>query len=331
MVERELLRITLRLFDGGNGTGASAAGEGDGSSVGETQGAVPGSTRRGKSGEYKGVVFGKQAAGGDNAGGIVTDTPEPLHDAGADTDVSVTSDTREERRKAFHDLVSGEYKDIYTEETQRMINSRFKETRSLEAQLKKQQGLMDTLAQRYGIPGADPDKLMAALENDDAYWSEAAEEAGMSVEQYKQFQKLKRENTELMRDQQGRQRQEKVQQQAREWFEQAQAVKAKFPKFDFAGELQKPEFTAMLRAGTPVEHAYKVLHFDELMDGAVQVTMADTEKRVADHVRARGLRPAENGTTSQSAFTIKDDPSKLTREDFEEIARRVARGESIMF
>ena len=55
------------------------------------------------------------------------------------------------------------------------------------------------------------------------------------------------------------------------------------------------------------------------------------EKQVVDTIRAKGARPAENGTAAQSAFTVKDDVSKLTREDRAEIARRAARGDSISF
>ena len=153
----------------------------------------------------------------------------------------------------------------------------------------------------------------------------------MTVEQYKQFQQLQRENEALHRAQEGRQEQERVQRQAQQWFQEAQEVARKFKGFDLSQELQNPQFAAMLRAGTPVEHAYKVMHFDELMGNAMQVTAANTEKAVADNVRARGTRPAENGASTQSAFTVKDDPSRLTRADFEEIARRVARGEIISF
>lgn len=153
----------------------------------------------------------------------------------------------------------------------------------------------------------------------------------MSVEQYKQFQKMKRENEAFHAAQRGRQQQEAQQQQAQKWYQEAQEVKAKFPKFDLSTELQNPNFTAMLRAGTPVEHAYKVLHFDELMDNAMQVTAANTEKRVVGNVRARGNRPAENGTAAQSAFTIKDDVSKLSKKDRAEVARQAMRGAKIEF
>lgn len=334
---KDMLTINLHLFDGGAAAGgaaggAGAAASGDGGAKGDTKGAVPGNTRRGKSGEYSNVLFGKQNTGA-AATGTVTNAQEPSHAAGADNNKGVqsTSDTLEERRRAFRDMVNGEFKDVYAEETQRIINRRFSDTRTLEAQVQAQQPLIDLLMQRYKIGDGDIKKLTDALENDSAYWSEAAEEAGMSVEQYKQFQKMKRENDAFRAAQKGRQQQEALQQQAQKWYQEAQDVKAKFPNFDLSTELKDPNFAAMLRAGTPVEHAYKVRHFDELMDNAMQVTAANTEKRVVSNVRARGSRPAENGTTAQSAFTIKDDVSKLSKKDRAEAARRAMRGDNITF
>lgn len=58
-----------------------------------------------------------------------------------------------------------------------------------------------------------------------------------------------------------------------------------------------------------------------------------TSNAGARHLYKGGMlnRPNENGTNSNSAFVTKTDPSKLTRADFEEIERRVARGERISF
>ena len=56
-----------------------------------------------------------------------------------------------------------------------------------------------------------------------------------------------------------------------------------------------------------------------------------TEKQVVDGIRAKGARPAEVGMTSSSGFIIKDDASKLTRQDRAEIARRATMGEKIRF
>ena len=341
MKSENLLNIRLDLFDGGAAAGGDGAGaaapasqNGDGAKGGSQ--AAPGSTRRGKSGEFQNVLFGKQsepAAAGEGGG---QEGQQQSSVAGSDKDkqpgVTTTSDTLEARRKAFQDLVnSEEYKDIYTEETQRIINRRFRETQNLEQQVARNQPLIDMLMQRYKISDGDIGKLTAAIENDDAYWSEAAEEAGMSVEQYKQFQKLQRENAALMRDQQQRRSQQAAQQQLQKWYGEAEQVKGVYPSFDLNAEVKNQQFLSMLKSGVPMQHAYEVVHLDDIKAGVAKMQAKATERQVVDGIRAKGARPQENGTTSQSAFTVKDDVSKLTKSERAEIARRVARGEIIKF
>ena len=328
-----LLDVSLRLFDGEGGAAAPAAGEGaagDGNK-GDSQ-ASPAPTRRGKSGGFQNVLFGKQGdeptAAGDEPGPEGKAQPSAAG-KGKEGDVVTTSNTLEDRRKAFQELVNGEYKDIYTEETQRIIDRRFREARNLEERAAKQQPVIDMLMQRYKIADGDLGKLAAAVENDNAYWSEAAEEAGMSVEQYKQFQKLQRENAALLRAQRMRQNQQAAQQQLQKWYSEGEQVKAVYPDFDLGAESKNPQFISMLKAGVPVQHAYEVIHMDEIKAGVAQSTARQTEKQVVDGIRAKGNRPAENGTSSQSAFTVKDDPHKWTKQDRAEVARRVARGETI--
>ena len=328
-----LLDVSLRLFDGEGGAAAPAAGEGaagDGNKGGSQ--ASPAPTRRGKSGGFQNVLFGKQGdeptAAGDEPGPEGKAQPSAAG-KGKEGDVVTTSNTLEDRRKAFQELVNGEYKDIYTEETQRIIDRRFREARNLEERAAKQQPVIDMLMQRYKIADGDLGKLAAAVENDNAYWSEAAEEMGMSVEQYKQFQRLKRENDALLRAQRMRQNQQAAQQQLQKWYSEGEQVKAVYPDFDLGAESKNPQFISMLKAGVPVQHAYEVIHMDEIKAGVAQSTARQTEKQVVDGIRAKGNRPAENGTSSQSAFTVKDDPHKWTKQDRAEVARRVARGETI--
>nr|DAH42824.1 MAG TPA: hypothetical protein [Caudoviricetes sp.] len=314
-----LYDISLRLFDG-EGGGAEAPAKG------ETQ-ASAGNARQSKSGALSNVKYGKQPE---------AETQTEVQSA-AETekvkDVETTSDALEAKKKAFRELINGEYKDLYTQETQRMIDRRFKEARENEKRMKAYQPVLDTLMERYGIEDGDAKRLMEAVDNDHAYWSEAAEAAGMSEDQYKAFRQLKRENAELLRAQQAQQQEALIRAQGEKWFKEAEAMKANpmYQNFDLSQELQNQEFLSLLQAGTPMEHAYKVMHFDELMANAVQHAAVSTEKKVADSVRAKGSRPSENGTNSNSAFVTKTDPSKLTRADFEEIERRVARGERISF
>ena len=229
------------------------------------------------------------------------------------------------------DLVNGEYKDVFTEETQRMIDRRFREAKGLEQQVERYQPVIDMLMQRYKIGDGDVGKLSKALESDNAYWSEAAEEAGMSVEQYKQFQAMQRDNEALRREQRKLQEEQYAQRQMRDWYEQSEQVRRVYPSFDLAAECQSNEFLSMLRTGVPMQHAYEVLHMEQIKAGVAAMQAKATEKQVVDGIRAKGARPAENGTTSQGAFIVKDDVSKLTKKDRQEIIRRAARGEHIEF
>lgn len=330
---KKLLGIRLDLFDGaGAAGGEGGAAAADAGAMGETNSAVPGNTRRGKTGEYSNVKFGKQDPV--TTGEADGQTGKGTSDAGKKVGVQSTSDTLEDRKRAYRDLVNGEYKDLYTEDTQRIINSRFREMKALEQQVGQYQPLIDMLMQRHKIADGDVAKLTAAVENDTAFWSQAAEEAGMSVEQYKQFQKLQRDNAALLKEQQRRQGQEAADRQLARWAQEEQEVRQTYPSFDLKAELENEQFRFLItnaKSPVPLKHAYEVVHMDEIKADIAQMQAKATEKRVVDSIRAKGARPAENGTSSQSAFTVKDDVGKLSAKDMAEINRRVMRGERISF
>ena len=122
-----------------------------------------------------------------------------------------------------------------------------------------------------------------------------------------------------------------VNQKMVQWNAEAAELQKTYPGFSLEAESQNQNFLNMLKAGVPMEHAYRVLHYDELMSGTVNKVAGDMQKAVTDHIRARGQRPAENGSFQSSPFTVKDDVSKLSKADRAEIAKRVARGERISF
>ena len=189
-----LLPIYLCQFDGGEGAGAAASADG-GATTGDTNGAVHGRTHRGKSsGEYTNVKFGKQMEAGTLAETTATNATDGAPAAGENTsEVKTASNTLEERRKAYPRPAACSDPaelDIHTEETQRIINRRFGDTKAMEKTIGEYQPLVDMLMQRYGVEGGDIAKLTAAVENDEAYLNYAAEEAGMSVEAYKEFQRM---------------------------------------------------------------------------------------------------------------------------------------------
>jgi activator of HSP90 ATPase len=238
------LPMLLTLFDGG----AAAAGAGEGAGAqGETQ-AAPGNTRRGKSGET--ILYGKQPS-------VATeDAATSAPAAGESTkeaQVKTTSNTLEERRKAYFDLINSEdYKDIHTQESQRMINRRFSETKNLQQQVDDFSPVKDILMQRYKVEDGDMGKLLKALENDDKYWSEAAEEQGLTVDQYKRIQQMERQLKESNLREQRMLSQQRAEQQMQKWDAEAQTLKGIYQNFDIHTEAQNPQFMSLLRSGVPM-------------------------------------------------------------------------------
>ena len=316
------LPMLLTQFEGGV---AAAAGDGAQGAQGETQ-AAPGNTRRGNTGET--ILYGKQPS-------VATEAAEAEGTPAAgekQAEVQTTSNTLEERRKAYFDFINGsDMKDIHTQETQRMINRRFSETKALQQQVDDFSPVKEMLMQRYKVEDGDMGKLLKALENDDRYWSEAAEEAGMTVDQYKRVQQVERQLKEAHEREQRLLSQQRAEKQIKQWDGEAQTLKGLYPSFDLQTEVQNPQFMSLLRSGVPMQTAYEVIHMADIKAGIQRMTATATEKQVTDNIRAKGQRPQENGTSAQSAFTVKDDVRKLTKADRANIARLAARGEAITF
>ena len=323
-----LKKLNLRYFDG---EGAGAAPDGGESGFGETGDKLlaeaAAQNHKGARSKRQNLSFetkpetkrpAKSSAPGESAAG----TPEE----GA---IKATSSTLEEKRKAYNDLINGEYKEFYTQDTQNIIDRRFKETKELEKYRDENSPIIDMLMQRYGVETTED--LTKALESDDAYWAEAADNAGMTVQQYMEFQKLQRENRALLSQQEAMRNAQMADQQYAYWTQEAEELKAKYPGFDLAEEAKNNDFVSMLASNVPMEQAYKVIHMDEIMEQRVSAAMAQTQKQVTDNIRARGSRPQEAGLNSSNGIERKIDVDKLNGSDLREIARRVERGEYITF
>lgn len=342
---KHTLTVILSLFDGGAAAAGAAAGasggaEGAGGTQGDTQGASPSPTRKGKPGEYANVVFGKQEAPDDTG----TPAVEPKDDKGAKMqqhDAGAAKDGEGDLKKEFLDLVNGKYKDVYTAETQRIINRRFGEEKAKDQKIADAQPIIDALMRHYGVADGDMAKLRAAFDGDEALgtvlYEQEAESMGMSVEQYRKYLQMQQENEQLKRQEEDRQRAQKADETYNDWIRQASELvgtadaPGDYPDFDLRREVaENPRFIAMLRAGVPVRDAYEVSHLGDIQARNAAKAAAEMEKRVMDNVRAKGMRPNENGTNSQPGVIVKNDPSKFTKADRAEIARRVRRGERIV-
>lgn len=321
-----MFKVNLQLFNDGGATGAEGSATAT-ENAPKTENIPNGSSRRSKSGEFDNVVFGKQEGTTSN-GATSLDTEGTPMGAGK-TDVSTTSNTLEERRKAYNDLINGEYKDLDQERFQQIFDRRFKHVKGMEADLTAQKPIIDKLMARYGV--TDMEQLDKALTEDTEYWERVAEEKGMTVEQYHAMQRLEQENASMKAERQREIGQQQFKQQIDDWYKQADAVKEIYPSFDFKTEAQNPEFLSLLKHGNTVEHAYKILHFDELTQNAARVAAQTADAQAQARIKQKASRPSENGTSSKSAVIVKNDVANLTRKERAEIARRVARGDKISF
>lgn len=327
-------RINLHLFDGGEGGGEGAAAGGTPGAQGAEAGAEatvpvkPANVKRGKANPLAEVVYGKQTQETQTA-------PAAKGTVQKATDTTVTpvaTDEAAQRRAEFEKLVRGDYKDLYDESVKQHVDRRFKHQSELEQTLAAASPILDVLKQKYGV--SDIAALNKAIEEDSSYWEAEADERGLTVEQLKEIKRLERENAAFKQAQQNQQMRAENERRANEWMRQSEEVARVYDGFDLSRELNHPEtgerFVDLLRHGIDVRTAYEVIHKDELLSGAIGFAVRSTQQRTVNNIRARGMRPSENGASGNAAAGIvKSDPSKWTKQDRAEISRRVQQGARI--
>lgn len=242
----------------------------------------------------------------------------------------------EERRKAFGELLRGEYADL-TEEL--MQNAVTEATRRLEAS-PAMKGLMQALQEKYGTDANDLVALTEAVRNgavkDDAYYEKLAMEKGVSTRTARELDKLESQNKHLTEQQQMIQQMERQRaQQARiaelqaGWDREAEQLKAQYPDFNMAEVLANPEVEKMMRSGVSMTNAYRSAYFDHILKQQQAATAKQVEQGVVNRMQQRNARPGENGTRPGGAVQTKINVSHMSRKEMEEMEKRVMRGEVI--
>lgn len=242
----------------------------------------------------------------------------------------------EERRKAFGELLRGEYADL-TEEL--MLNAVTEAARRLEAS-PAMKGLMQALQEKYGTDANDLVALTEAVRTgavkDDAYYEKLAMEKGVSTRTARELDKLESQNKHLTEQQQMIQQMERqrVQQACiaelqAGWDREAEQLKAQYPDFNMAEVLANPEVEKMMRSGVSMTNAYRSAYFDHILKQQQAATARQVEQGVVNRLQQRNARPGENGTRPGGAVQTKIDVSHMSRKEMEEMEKRVMRGEVI--
>lgn len=302
--------LSLQIFADG---GASAGGTGDG---GTAQG----------QGVTAGAASQQTGAKGNPLSAVKYGIQEESAPA-AEVQETTTTDPNAE----FEKLIKGQYKQQYDQKVQDTIQKRLKGTRETVEKYNALQPVLEILAKKHGVDAGDIDALTKAIEADDSYFEQEAMELGMSVKQLKELRAAQRENADLRRQIQERQKQENAEKIYSTWMQQAEETKKVYPGFDLRAELGNSKFLDLLNSNIDVRTAYEVLHKDDIIPAAMQFAAKTVESKLASKIASGASRPAENGMNSGSAAVVKSDVSQLTKADRQEIIRRVARGEKIRF
>ena len=299
----------IQLFAEGGGDGGTGAGDAGGAPAGAESAELAQPQKGAKSNPLASVRYGKEEGSSD--AGVATQVPD--------------------RNAQFEALIKGEYKDLYDQRVQDTIQKRLKSTAETVNRYNELSPVLELLAGKYGVDANDVKALSKAIEDDSTFYEDEALERGITVEQLKQIRKMERENAQLKAERQQAETQKQADALYSSWLQQAEQVQQVYPSFDLPTELQNEQFRALLRSNVPIQTAFEVIHKDEILPAAMQYTAKQITQKVTNNIRAGQNRPTEGAMGNRSSVVVKSDVSQLTRADREEIDRRVARGERIVF
>ena len=117
---------------------------------------------------------------------------------------------------------------------------------------------------------------------------------------------------------------------------EARALREVYPDFDMEREMQDPAFRNVITGAVrpTIRQAYELCHRDALeaqaVHDAVETAVRRAEENLLAHIRARGQRPQENGTSDMGAVQTHPNVDRLTRSERAALAKRAAQGEHIL-
>lgn len=207
----------------------------------------------------------------------------------------------------FSKLISGKYKDQFTKKTQAIIDKRFKETKELEAYKSKVSPIMEKLMDKYGLTEGEEEKLLNGFDENRTIPNKSPNGDELSSK-------------------------DKLKSKIGIWLKESEALKSTVPDFDLRNELRSNKlFSRLLLSGVPLSTAYETVHKDEIISDAMHYTADAVRRETVKNIEAKGMRPVENGISSESAVVTSVDVNSLTSQDILKILKQVENGANIKF
>ena len=233
----------------------------------------------------------------------------------------------QETRVSFDELIKGEYKEDYDKAVQKIVRQRFAKAKANEEQLSKVTPILQALASKYGCDAADVDAIAQYVGEDDALYEDAALQAGMTVDQYKQYARVMAENQRLIAERQANEQRRAMNAKVAQWREEEKAIKAEFPGFDLDSMIQDDTFNRMVQDGVSLRDAYIAMEADSILPAAMSYAAQQGARKAQATIAQRGSRPMEGGMSGQAASKVKTDVSKMSNAEIADMAARIMRGE----
>ena len=221
---------------------------------------------------------------GETAGGMAADAGQQEENR----------EGRSGQRMSWEEIMADpEYRSEYDRQVQSIVKKRLRDRQGNEERLKRLDAAMEELRESFGMERAQ----------------------GQETDPTALVEKIRRERSgeALRKAAQAREQLERLHQQEA-------ALRQSVPDFDLRRELENPEFLRLTapHTGLSLEEAYYAAHHRELGQRLAQASLVSAVQAVsAGRARPRELRGG------QSASAASSDPRQMTREQREELKKRI--------
>lgn len=213
----------------------------------------------------------------------------------------------------------------YNAKMQETVQKRVSKLKGADDAMKALSPALEMMAKRYGVDATDYSALSSAMLDDDAFYQQRALDMGVSVDVAKRLDQAERLEQARQRDEELSEQERQIREHLAGLYQQAEALKQRFPDFDLDREMQNRDFVYMTQPGSglSVEDAYFAIHRQELMESAKQ----SAQRAMASTIASGQMRPNETGT--KKAGSAPAARPNMSKEHREELKQRFRNGERI--
>lgn len=235
-----------------------------------------------------------------------------------DTQVSQPQTTTTEQEKTttehipYADLIkSDDYKEEHKAYMDKTIKERFKKYNGLEESLGQHKGLLEIVANKYGVNPDDENflgVLKEKIEADDSYYENYAMEHDISTDEARRIVTMERKVAQIEAQKQEQERQEQQRQFFMTLQQNAQKTKAQFPEFDLDTAFQDENFRKLCFATHgDTTASYMACNYNSIIPNAVRTASEQAKIKTAQSVASNKARPIENGISSSAPSVVQQD------------------------